>query len=175
MFGRMTVVFFIAVLSWLLGGMQILTGLERQLLDKTLAQRIKAKQKSEKLYTFVFSRIEMEELVWLKRKEFKFRGEEYDVCKVKWLPSDSVKLICYKDEPEQKFRNKLKNLTEQGKKNRMHNYGVCFQLFYSVYLEPEKFSLILTHLDHDSVQNFYAYNSNILSQILHIETPPPEG
>ena len=69
-------------------------------LKKEIKSLLKRGVPEDELITFTFNQKELNELKWLKKNEFEFNGNLYDVVKTEKLPGSKWKLACISDKQE---------------------------------------------------------------------------
>jgi hypothetical protein len=174
---RLLITLCLLVFGWFLLGVFIQFGISKWDIHKQALAKVNKPNDSHHYKTFRFTRFEMESLVWLKHKEFKYNEDHYDVVEVSWLHADSVTILCYKDSPETKFYKRITRLiSKKSDKNKrsssspiwsnmlktpvLGNQSSCFEFITSSYS---------TKINVDAYQQWY------YQIYLSLETPPPKS
>ncbi|MEO6220819.1 MAG: hypothetical protein ABIO81_10355 [Ginsengibacter sp.] len=104
-------------------------------------------------------------------KEFSFKGEMYDVVKIKII-NDEVVLYCIHDKKEKMLIDNYNLITKNNsssEKKRKDNIGNAINLFIN---KEEKNNAVNFPLGAGS---FYSYDSPLPESFIYIVSPPPKG
>ncbi len=168
---------FILFLGWFIVGFFVYFGVSGKLISQNALNQIKSPTKGHQFKTFFLDRSEMEGLVWLKHKEFKYQGDHYDVEEITWLEKDSVKMVCYKDTPETKFFNRMKRMmSKKSDENRQSQSSPVWTNLLNTPLILSKFNFYLENINSlESKTDLPLYVEKLTHTDLTISSPPPEA
>jgi hypothetical protein len=174
---RLLIMLCLLVFGWFLMGFFIHFGLSKWQLNKQAQVLINKPSNSHQYKTFRFSRFEMESLVWLKHKEFKYKEDHYDVVGISWDQIDSVRIVCYKDTPETKFFNRMARLISKKSDTdkRSSSSPIWSNLLKTPLLSNQSASFELVTLVDSKEINFYTYKERSYQAYLTLDTPPPQS
>lgn len=163
---------------WQIGGYLLEFQIESTRIRKEIKKLTKEAVPLNQLIYFQFSEKENNQLVWIKKNEFKKNGHFYDVVWKKDLGNGKIEFQCVSDDQETQLFEKLDqyvsaNLVNSNPNKPLKNWT---KLVFGVYL--------VSHFDIQPIfepsvsaysENGHYYNRKLSFPFLFIETPPPNG
>lgn len=161
---------------WQLVGFVVYFEFEHYTYKKELKSVIRQNLQHENICVFEMDQAEMNRLIWLNKKEFKLKGELYDVIRMKTLNSGKIFLECLNDTQEKSLFAKLNQAisSESDGKYPQSPSSHCVKLLKTPYLPvyPEKIETI--DFEQISAQPTDKYKTNISLRNKRPLTPPPQ-
>lgn len=139
-----------------------------------MKRTIKAGLKDDEMQVFIFSNSEYENLAWQNRKEFIIENTMYDVVKSQAYGIDSIKIHCINDKKETELFANLSNKVEQNSDLTASGKPISKVLLKLLKIEglliKDESCVLFTALENPYIK----HNSQIVTQISNVNTPPPE-
>jgi len=121
---------------------------------------------------FIFTNKEYNNLNWIKKHEFRYKGEMYDVLSEK-IHKDGVVVYCYHDKKDSWLYNELakQNSNSSANSGKARNMQRLLQSVTFVYIAPLFWEPIVMNTGkvfyNDKINNYSSFISEVIS-------PPPQ-
>jgi hypothetical protein len=150
-----------------MGGYYLWFSILQNTIQNEIEKEIEDGSKSEDLTLIVVPAEKDQEICWIKpKREFRYKGEMYDVVKIKNLPGKKY-YYCLSDNKEKQLIagfNKTHNTKKESEKRLKRNFS------YSFYLQPfaATKNVYPIELAFSTIGDFYTSNT------IDIHSPPPK-
>jgi hypothetical protein len=157
----------LSIFLYNIGGYYLWFSILQSNIQNEIEEEIEAGSKSEDLTLIIVTAEKDQEICWIKpNREFRYKGEMYDVVKIKNLPGKRY-YYCFNDKKEKQLIagfNKTHNAKKESEKRLKRNFNYSFYLHPTIATKNE-YPIELTF---STILNFYTSNT------IDIHSPPPK-
>ncbi len=162
------------LLIWQFIGMFIYFQISNDFIKKE-ASKILSKESYKEFQTLDISKSDFKKLIWLNKKEFRFRNNIYDVKKINFV-KNTVKIKCYLDKKENSLLQSLTSTIEvkSSKSNKNSNQSLLIKILQSPILSHSKpFEIPDFTSSFKTNKSIFSYSKVRFSGFLTTEIKPP--
>lgn len=157
----------LSIFLYNIGGYYLWFSILQNKIQNKIEEEIEAGLKSEDLTLIIVQAEKDQEICWIKpNREFRYKGDMYDVVKIKYVPGKKY-YYCLNDKKEKQLIagfNKTHNTKKESEKRLKRNFN------YNSYIEHFTLTkrIYPIGLTFSAIENFYS------SETIDINSPPPK-